>query len=794
MKKYSILLVLIFISLTSVQAQNITQNIRGTIVDKISQAPIIGATVALSDRSKGTRTDDYGRFELKGVPIGRVSIVATYLGYQTIFLNNLELGSTKELILNLSMEEKVVKVNEVVIQAQKDKSKTINEMVTVSGRTFSIEESQRYAGSRNDVARMAQSFAGVQGSDDSRNDIVVRGNSPTGVLYRLEGMDIPNPNHFSAAGTTGGPVSMLNNNVLVNADFLTSAFPAEYMDATSGIFDLQLRNGNKYKHEFLGQFGFNGAELNAEGPSSKKNNSSYIVGYRYSTLAIFNALGINFGTGTAVPKYQDGSFKLNFTDKKGSTTLFGLGGISRVNIWDSENVGENLFGSNNQDLTYKTNTGIIGASRSYLISEKSFTKTTISLRRNSVQTVVDTFGVDPLVSKSPFYRNNSFEGAVSLHSTYQTKLSSRANIKTGFYIDRNLFRLSDSVFRADRNEFVDLTNAQGGLWVIKPYAQMQYKFSDKLTTNVGLSSVYFAKTNTISVEPRVGVQYAMTNRSKVSFGYGLHSKIPPLRAYFQQDEIAPNVFAATNDQLGLSKAHHFVVAYDYNVNAFTRLKVEAYYQSLFNIPIDRVNGSYSMLNHGVDFNVQLQDSLINKGTGENYGVELTFEHFLNKGFYYLVTASVYQSTYVPANGITYPTAFDGRYAGNILAGKEFYLSERIDKKKNAKQYSFTLDAKAMYNGGRRYTPIDLEESILAGEPIFDNSRSFSERYDPYYRVDFRIGFKMQTKKASHEWAIDIQNLLNRKNIFAVQFDQNTLSLKESYQTGFLPIMQYRIRF
>lgn len=788
------LLVLLILSTQLLQAQSITQTIRGTIVDKISKSPIIGTTVQLADNSQGTAANINGEFTLSNVPIGRVSLKITSVGYQPIFLNNLELTAGNQLILNLEMEERVTKAKKVVIRAKKDKSKTINEMVSVSGRTFAIEETQRYAGSRNDVARMAQSFAGVQGSNDARNDIVVRGNSPTGVLYRLEGMDIPNPNHFAAAGTTGGPISMLNNNVLANSDFLTSAFPAQYMNATSGIFDLNLRKGNNQEYEFLGQVGFNGAELNAEGPLGKNNRSSFIVGYRYSTLGIFNALGINFGTGTAVPKYQDASFKLNFSDKKGSTTIFGIGGLSNVKLWDSENTGENLFSNGGQDFNYQTNTGIVGISRSYLINKKSFTKTTIALRANSTKTILDTFTTDATIDKAPFYRDNSYEGAISLHSFYQTKFNSKLNIVGGIYADQNFFSLHDSVFIASQNQFIDLTNFDGTLWTIKPYAQMQYHFNDKLTTTVGLSSVYLPFNNTFSLEPRLGLKYAANAKTSLAFGYGLHSKIAPFRTYFQKTEITPNNFQTTNDNLGFSKAHHFVLAFDRNINAYTRLKMEAYYQSLFNIPVSNQSSTYSLLNQGAEFGVQLQDSMLNSGRGDNYGLEVTFEHFLNKGFYYLMTGSLYRSTYVPSNGKTYSTAFDGRYAANVLGGKEFYLAEKMDKKGKAKQFSFTLDAKTLINGGLRYTPLDLPASKLAGEAVFNNDLAFSKQHPAYARMDFRIGFKIQTQKLTHEWAIDVQNVTNRKNVFAVRFNENTLSLEESYQTGLLPVVQYRIRF
>lgn len=789
-----LLILLSFLIPSHLFAQSLTQTIRGTVKDKVSKSPIVGASVVLANQEKGVKTNKAGEFTLSNIPIGRVSILITSINYKPIFLNKLELNATNQLILNIEMEDQVHTMKKITIRSKKDKSKTINKMVSVSGRTFSVEETQRYAGSKNDIARMAQSFAGVQGSNDGRNDIVVRGNSPIGVLYRLEGMDIPNPNHFAAAGTTGGPISMINNNVLANSDFLTSAFPAQYMNATSGIFDLNLRSGNNQQHEFLGQIGFNGAEMNAEGPLTNNGKSSYIIGYRYSTLAVFNTLGVNFGTGTAVPKYQDGSFKLKFSDKKGSTTLFGIGGISNVKLWDSENEGESLFGGSGEDFNYRTNTGMIGLSRSYLISKNSYTKTTLALRANSTKTNLDTFTTNADIDKAPYYRDNSYEGSFSLHSFYQTKFSSRLNMRIGVYLDRNFFKLTDSIFVAEKDSFINLTSYKGALYTAKPYAQLRYSYSERISTVIGISSVYFPYNNTISVEPRLGITYNITPRSSLAFGYGLHSRLAPFRAYFIEAEISPNRFQKTNDNLGFMKAHHFVLAYDRTINQYTRLKLETYYQSLFNVPISNSINTYSLLNQGAEFGVQLEDSMLNKGSGENYGIELTLEHFLNKGFYYLITGSLYKSLYTPSNGIKYSSAFDGRFAANVLGGKEFVLRKKPSGKHKDRQLSFTLDFKSLINGGLRYTPIDIEASKIAGEAVFDETRAFSKQHDPYFRIDFRIGFKMQSKKITHEWAFDIQNVTNRKNVFAIRFDENDLSLKKSYQTGLLPVFQYRLRF
>ena len=320
-------------------SQDISQNITGTIRDNVTGEPIIGANIVLVGSSPiiGAVSDINGHFILENVAIGFISVKISFVGYKTVEIQNRELRPGKILDLTIFMEEMVITGKEVVISGAIDKKGTINTMTSVSSRTFTVDETRRYAGSRGDVARMASNYAGVQVASDSRNDIVIRGNSPSGLQWRLDGMEIPNPNHYGAFGTTGGPVSILNNNQLDNSDFLTGAFPAEYGNSLSGVFDLRLKNGNSTEYEFMGMIGFNGFELGAEGPISKKSNASFIANYRYSTMEIFDLIGMSFGTGTAVPKYQDFSFKINIPTKKaGNFSFYGMGGKSKIDFLDSK--------------------------------------------------------------------------------------------------------------------------------------------------------------------------------------------------------------------------------------------------------------------------------------------------------------------------------------------------------------------------------------------------------------------------------------------------------------------------
>jgi hypothetical protein len=290
---------------TAVQAQA-RQTIRGRIVDEVDNTPLIGVNiivVSTTDPQLGSTTDVEGNYRIENVPVGRQTLKVTYIGYEEQTVSNIVVTAGKEVVLNFGLRESISQLNEVVIVAdtKEDKTATNNDLAVVSARSFNVDDTKRYAGALGDPSRMAANFAGVVGGNDSRNDIVVRGNSPTGMLWQLEGLNIPNPNHFGALVSTGGPVSMLNNNNLDKSDFMTSAFPAQYGNATAGVFDLKLRDGNNQKREFMGQVGFNGFEFGAEGPFSKTTKASYILNYRYSTLAIFQAMGIEIGTGSNTP-------------------------------------------------------------------------------------------------------------------------------------------------------------------------------------------------------------------------------------------------------------------------------------------------------------------------------------------------------------------------------------------------------------------------------------------------------------------------------------------------------------
>lgn len=785
MKSISLLFLSMIASLT-VLSQDLTSTIKGTVVDKQSQFTLPGVNVILvgSDPIVGASTDINGRFRLENVPVGRHTIQVSFLGYETITLGNLLINSGKELDLNISMVESIGELQEVVITGQADKRESLNKMATVSARQFSVEEAQRYSGSLQDPARMAQNFAGVSGASDDRNDIIIRGNSPTGVLWRMEGIDIPSPNHFSSLGTTGGPVSMLNINNLSNSDFMTSAWTADYGNALSGVFDLKLRAGNSDKREYLGQVGFNGFELGAEGPFSKSGLSSYLLNYRYSTLGVFNALGVDLGTGTAIPEYQDLTFKLNFPTKKaGNFSVWGIGGTSFIEFEPDGNDSTNLYSDGTSRTKFSSSTAVAGASHQYYFNENTYYKLVLAASGSQTLGAGDSIGEEP-ADAYPLFGFDRRQMKYSANLKLNRKVNAKNTFTAGVIGDYYTFDMLDSA-RLDDGTILIISDNAAEAMLVQGYALWQHRFNEKWTLNSGLHSQSFLLNNSHMIEPRLGLKYALNSRHTFNLGAGHHSQLQPITVYFiEETDANGNIFLA-NEDLDFTKAIHAVIGHDFFLNENMRLKTEVYYQHLYNIPVDTFASSFSMLNAGADFVLPTQTGLVNEGTGYNYGLEITLERFFNRGYYFLITNSFFNSRYEGSDGVERNTQFNGNYVSNLLAGKEFQLGQKA---------ALSFDTKVTYAGGRRYTPIDLAASRLTGQEVLIEDEAFASQFDDYFRTDFKIMFRYNGKKIAQQFSVDLQNVTNNQNVFQHGYNNNTGDVGTVYQRGFFPDVQYKIYF
>jgi hypothetical protein len=796
MKKSVLLLSLILLSF-AVFGQN-TQTIRGKVVDKETKSPLPGVVVTLyrdSSLVSGCSSDPEGNYRISNVPVGRYTLNMRFAGYQPVGIPNVIVNSGKENIIDVELEASVQQSKEVVITGS-NKEGTVNDFSTGSARMFSVEETNRYAGSRSDPARMASNFAGVQGADDSRNDIVVRGNSPAGVLWRLEGVDIPNPNHFAIEGTTGGPASILNNKVLSNSDFFTGAFPAEYGNSIAAAFDLRMRAGNNEKFEFTGQFGFLGTELTAEGPFSKAHNGSFLVSYRYSTLKIFEAMHMPIGTG-AVPNYQDGAFKLNFPMKNGGNlSMFGIGGASKIQILVSKYTEptDELYGEDSRDQFFASGMGVAGIVYAKPLNDKTFFRAVMagSARYSSAHHELvwrdTTFAIDSITPKMG-YRNT--EERFSFNFYFTRKINAGNTIKAGMFNDLYLNDLVDSIHSEITWQFYNRQDYSGTAILLQPYLQWKYKPSDALTFNAGVHGQYFTLNGSSAIEPRLGVKWNLNEKQSLNFGSGMHSQILPAYVYYTHLPGNALPYVLHNKDVGFMKSLHTVLGYDISVGQNMRVKIETYYQYLYDVPVEKKNSSFSVLNQGSGFSRFFPDTLVNKGTGRNVGAELTIEKFFSKKFFFMFTASVFDAKYKGSDGIERNTDFNTHYALNLLGAREFRLSEKQ-----------TLEAglKITAAGKRYYTPIDIAASYAANEEVYvDSLRNMSQFSKSYFRLDARLVWRYNTKSLTHEIGIDLVNITNRKNILGLTYSPDPMKpgsdpTVEQYQLGFLPLFYYKIDF
>jgi hypothetical protein len=798
------LLFLVFVcSSFFVLAQPI-QTVRGKIFDSETNFPLVGAKIEIitGDSLKKFRTiaDVDGAFIFEKVPVGKYELTVSFSTYTTKSIT-IEVNSGKESIVNIPMNERIIEQQEVTITARK-KGQVINELAVVSAQQFSVEETNRYPGSRMDPARMASNFAGVQGADDSRNDIIIRGNSPLGVVWKVEGVDIPNPSHFAISGSTGGPVSVLNNKILGNSDFFMSAFPAEYGNSTSGIFDLKLRNGNANRHEITGQFGFLGTELLAEGPMSKSNRASYLVMGRYSTLSMFQKMGIQLGT-DAVPVYGDLAFKFNWLFKKGgSLSFFGIGGKSNISILISEQkkYSEEFYGEGDRDQYFGTSMGVSGLNYKKTLSEKTFITSTLAISYEEQhshhnylfrgleadQTTIRVDSIRPLMG----YKFGTTKSTA--YFSVNHKINRRHLIKAGFNFDFYYINQIDSAktFVSDQN-FVIRWDYQGTAALIQPFVQWKYKISDKMDFTAGIHAQYFSLSKSISyAEPRLGWKYRFKNNQSIFAGAGMHSGTQPLYTYTYHKLDADGNKIYHNKNMDFSKSIHSAIGYEKAFNKGFNIRTEAYYQYLYNIPVTVDPSSFSLINMGSGFARFFPDSLTNTGTGYNYGIELTIQKYFDKSFFFLFSGTLYDSKYYGSDGKLRNTSYNSTYVTNLLAGKEFKLNQK---------QSISLGMKVTVAGGKRYGYADAAQSELQKEVIFKDSLYNERQFQDYFRADFKINWKYNAKKVTHEIGLDLVNIFNTKNFLSLTYapnlkDPSADPFAVKQQLGFLPIFYYKIDF
>lgn len=761
------------------------QTVRGTVVNSTTQVPLQGATVRILELSKGAITLSEGQFKIADVTAGRYTLRVTALGYEA-FSIPIVVTTGKEVIVNLPLVEKIIRSEAAMVSARKESFVPINEASLISANVFTLDDAYRFAGARGDVARMASGFAGVLSANDTRNDIVIRGGAPTELLWRLDGMDIPNPNHFATQGATGGPVGAINSNMLANSDFLTGAFPAEYGDRMSGVFDLRTRNGNDEKYEFVGQFGFNGVEAMAEGPLPFGENStvkgSFLIGYRKSFLELLSALGTNF-TGAGVPRYEDLSLKINLNvGKSHKIWLTGLLGTSDIFMQNSS--GKNLR-TGDQDTKNGTDLTTIGLHWRAFFSERAFGTLTLGMVSSRFRTDVDSITATSeggLRDVSAWYRNRASEGywtakyAVSYSPDTRSVLTGAVETRLRTY-NLDEYRTTTSLF----SNTLFSVKASGTALQTLSFVNWNYRFTDDMTLNVGLHSQYLGVSNRATLEPRASFAWSVAPQHTFTLGTGIYRQSQPLAVYL---DTSPKV---DNRSLDFSQAVHYVVGYSFAAAADILFKAEAYYKDYSHIPISAsTTNSFSALNLGTNFgSISGLGNLANNGIGRSYGAEFSFSKHFSSSWYALASLSLVRQEYQGSDNVWRSGAFDNGYIVTVLAGYDWKITD-----------SFSIEFSGRYAraGGAPTTPINAELSRRYQTTVRNSEEAYSLRLPDYERIDARIDFRNNFNGWALISYVSMENLLNRQNLLGYSYSTARDEVIGTAQLGRFFIGGVRVEF
>lgn len=761
-------------------AQDITQTLRGTIYDQSTHEPLIGATIVVQNSQPviGTTTDEAGNFSITNLPLGRVSLEISYIGYESRVIPEVLITSAKEVVLSIALKEAATELEGVEVVAGIRKEKALNAMATVSARTFSVEETQRYAGGLSDPARLASAFAGVSTGNLQDNSIVVRGNAPQGVQWRLEGVEIPSPQHFSGGNVIGGGlVTLFSNQVIGNSDFLTGAFPAEYGNALAAVFDVKMRTGNTSRYEHTAQVGVLGLDFASEGPLSRAKGSSYLFNYRYSTLGLLNDLKIN-KTGQRI-KYQDFSFKLNFpTEKAGTFSLWGIGGIDNTHKDALSAPADWKTDIDRVNNNWDTYVGTVGLRHQITAGERSFVESHLAFSGTDDRISTDYLSDDASVF-TPDSRLKKQNGTLTLATSLTHKFSPLATLKVGvtskqLFYKYNLSAAQDYV----PSTYARIVNSAGSTNLTEGYAQLKYQLSPSLLANVGLRTHYFGLNKELSLESRAGLAWKLSDKHSLSFGYGKHSQPEDLNVYMI--EVGG---VAVNKNLKLSDAHHFVLGYDWMLTDKLRFKAEAYYQYLWNIAGEE-GTSYSLIN--LRRALYLNKALVNNTKGRNYGIDLTLERFLGDNYYYLITGSIFKSEYKAGDNVWRNTRYNKGFVLNALFGKEFYFANN--------RKVLDVNARVSVTGGERYSPILESQSVAQKRVIYDESRAFSEQFRTLTYADLTVNYRINHHKSSSVFSFQMKNVLGAPIYIDHNYNYQTGAIELSKATLIIPNISYKIEF
>lgn len=756
-----------------VKAQDVYQNIRGSVFNEAG-FPLAGATIFLNDTSLVlANTDSSGIYRLRDVKVGRHVLTVKRPGFEDVVIQGLLVDASKEAVLEIRLSEKIQTIGEVTVTSSFQQPGEIK---------FTVEETKRFAATFYDPARLITSHAGIVSDNDQANNIVIRGNSPNGLLWRLEGIDMLNPNHLDNAGTfsdraalNGGGVNILSAQLLDHSKLILGPYDAEYGNFISGVFDIKLRKGNNENHEFTGQASFLGLDFAAEGPFSKSKKSSYLVNYRYSTIGILSAFGVDFD-GEKI-SYQDLSFNLYFPSKKlGNFTLFGLGGPSSTTFTSKRDSSVWETFKERTDVEFKSFMTGIGMTHKIAVNSKLDVQSSAGISVKNIDRTGDYLSKN--FELQAIQKDDYSQRKISIHSSANYFMNHRNTFSTGV----NVSQLFYEVYTLDRvsGELKTTVQGDGNYQLLQPYISWKTIMSKKLTFTSGIHYAFLSINKSQSWEPRFMLNYNFRQKNLLTFSFNRISALQSLSVYNAVLTGMNGSAIRPNEHLGFTKADHYSIAYSKSILRFFKIKIDLYYQQIFDVPVSN-DGTFSMLNALEEVPT---DSLFNNGEGKNYGVEFTVRKEISGGYYFILNSTIYRAK-SKFNDAFISTRYDGKYACNFSGGREFSLS---------RNRSLEINIRSVLRGGYRERPISIILSEQFSQTIYQEDGLYANKLKDYFRVDVRISLKKQRERYTRTIALDIQNASNYQNIAYHYYDPSIRKISIKYQLGIIPVLSYRVEW
>lgn len=756
------------------------QDLRGKVLDAQTREPVFATVLLLHPElsGKGSITDSVGNFHIGQLPVGRYALQISAIGYEPVTVTDILLNSAKEGYCEVALTENTQHLQEIVVRAPVYKNRLLNPMALTGGHMLSMEEASRYAGGFNDPARLVTSFAGITSSSVSSNALEVRGNAPQYVQWRMEGVETPNFSHFAdVTGLGGGMLTGLSSHVINHSDFFYGAFPAEYSNALAGVFDMNLRTGNTQAYEHAFQAGIWGIDAASEGPLGKKGNSSYLFNYRYSFSGIADKIsGTNEGL-----DYQDLAFKINMpTRHAGTFSLWGIGlqDHIRQNYEEDTEKWEEVQDRTLQEYNFRK--GILGLTHHLPLPRNAYLRSTAAVTYSEVKGTLDEADEALHFHRMAEIKNNAANLILSTY--YNRRYSARHTNRSGMTLTGMDYRinLKSSTNATLYEPMVQYAKKNGQTAALSVYTNSLFNLTDRWKMNLGVSAQYFALNRAWSIEPRAALKWQYRPDQSLALAYGLHSRRERTEYYFTELPETDN--SKVNRDLKFSKAHHLSLAYNWTPSPVLNVKIEPYIQYLYHIPVEE-NSSFSIINYD---GYILDRQLVNKGKGLNYGMDVTVEHYLSKGRYWMFSGSLFRSRYMGGDHIWRNSRMDRRFMLKALAGKEWTFGRNRHK-------SFGLNVRVTFQGGERYTPIDYEKSDKTHQVEEDETKAYTLKLPATFITDITVNYKVNRKYVSPEFSLKLLNANGFSNTY-YRYNLITGRIDKERGAAIVPDISYKLYF